>query len=576
MRPRRWPRGRSFTALVACVAVLVPACAMAAQPKGTPRNVVLSMLTNSGDNRLDVVLRVRTSLPRIRCSATAALRGVSDRLRPLRTGTTAGARWHWHLGDGAPRARLVTRVRCAFPDGVIQRTRLVRPVGPGPNPRRPFRHVVAPGTLRTEAWTPPDRGGGSGSGAELYPRGQCTWYVAVRRPDLPYFPGASGDAKNWIDSARSNGFPTGTTPRVGAVAVFRPGQYGAGIYGHVAYVTAVTGDTMTVAEANYRGHPVGSMRTLPSVGVRFIYALDDAPAPADGPPPPPPPPAVDEPSLSVSTTAAGATGVTYTLRFTTSSSGALAAGNGRITLTAPNGTAFMYLGNVQGVAGALISDVYDMTASRDLGYSRGGMLFDGGATGTWTVESDVPAAHTIVLTIVGVTNPPAGTYQLGIVTSADTTVADTPAYTITAPGSLQSPSVSVSPPTAGATNATYTVSLTTSPTGGLEPSGGQITMSAATGTVFPYSPNTQGVAGAVINDVYDVTAGRDLGWSRGGMLFNGGATVTWPVEPRFAPGHVLTLTILGVTNPPIGSYELGLVTSSDRVAVQAPYTIVAP
>ncbi len=49
---------------------------------------------------------------------------------------------------------------------------------------------------------------------------------------------------------------------------------------------------------------------------------------------------VASPSVTLSTTAAGATNVTYTVSFATSSSGALAAGSGTISLAAAPGTVF--------------------------------------------------------------------------------------------------------------------------------------------------------------------------------------------------------------------------------------------
>ncbi len=50
--------------------------------------------------------------------------------------------------------------------------------------------------------------------------------------------------------------------------------------------------------------------------------------------------AVSSPSVSLSTKAAGATNVTYDVRFTTSSAGALAPYYSAITLNAPTGTMF--------------------------------------------------------------------------------------------------------------------------------------------------------------------------------------------------------------------------------------------
>lgn len=264
------------------------------------KRVTVAIVSNGGGNRLDVVVRVSTGRPNRRCSGVAKLQGRQSRLRSLVTGPKGGRQWHWYLGDGAKRGRLTVSVTCRFPNAKSV-TRVVRAaVGPGPFPRRPFKHVAQPRTLRIEPWAPAAKYDGSGGSADLYPKGQCTWYVARERPDLPYFAGRDGNALNWIASAERRKLPTGLVPRVGAVAVFQPGQYGAGIYGHVAYVTSVDGDRITVREANYGKRPAGSSRTTGWTGVRFIYR-ETLPAPAQqesGPPPPTPTPTPPKPPPS--------------------------------------------------------------------------------------------------------------------------------------------------------------------------------------------------------------------------------------------------------------------------------------
>jgi surface antigen len=285
-----------WSATLACVAAaLVVISAITPTPASAARRtaswVKVDLAANGGGNRLDIVVRVHTAIPKTRCVGTAKLRGRSSRLSRLRTGAKGGAQWHWFLGDGAPRAKLQIRVSCPDPDHKIHRGATARIVGPGPFERQAYRNVIQPGSLRKEKWVPRDHGHGSGGNDELYPYGQCTWWVATQRRDLPYFPDESGDAKNWIRSAQAKKFPTGTEPRVGAVAVFQPGQYDAGLYGHVAYVVAVSGAQMTVTEANYKDQPPGSRRTLPWDELEFIYkrSHDGGPPPAPRPPPPPAP-----------------------------------------------------------------------------------------------------------------------------------------------------------------------------------------------------------------------------------------------------------------------------------------------
>lgn len=80
-----------------------------------------------------------------------------------------------------------------------------------------------------------------------YPIGQCTWGAKVLAPWVGNY---WGNANQWLVSGSAAGHTTGTTPQVGAVAVWTGG---AGGYGHVAVVTAVDGDNIQVMEANYGG-----------------------------------------------------------------------------------------------------------------------------------------------------------------------------------------------------------------------------------------------------------------------------------------------------------------------------------
>lgn len=115
--------------------------------------------------------------------------------------------------------------------------------------------------------------GGSGSsstpGSSLsnpYPWGQCTWGV------WEYFggniPTYAGNAADWATYANSG-------PAVGTIAVFPPGNQGAGGFGHVAVVTAVNGDKLTISETNFSGPNGGGLgirttREVSAAGVSFI------------------------------------------------------------------------------------------------------------------------------------------------------------------------------------------------------------------------------------------------------------------------------------------------------------------
>ena len=82
--------------------------------------------------------------------------------------------------------------------------------------------------------------------AKSYYVGECTWGVKSQVSWVgPYW----GNANQWVASARAEGFSVGTTPQVGAVAVWVGGTYG-----HVALVTAVESSTnIQVSESNYMG-----------------------------------------------------------------------------------------------------------------------------------------------------------------------------------------------------------------------------------------------------------------------------------------------------------------------------------
>ena len=90
-----------------------------------------------------------------------------------------------------------------------------------------------------------------------YPYGQCTFYVSTQRSV-----GQWNNASEWIWQAQRDGWSTGSTPRVGAIAQKN---------NHVAIVRSVSGNTMTIQEMNYRGVGVVTTRTISSSGWRFIY-----------------------------------------------------------------------------------------------------------------------------------------------------------------------------------------------------------------------------------------------------------------------------------------------------------------
>ncbi|MBD5824178.1 coiled-coil domain-containing protein [Lactococcus petauri] len=98
------------------------------------------------------------------------------------------------------------------------------------------------------------------SGTNPYPAGQCTAFVwDYFGGNMPTYMGNAGD---WVAYANSG-------PAAGTIAVFPPGNQGAGGVGHVAVVLSVSGSKMTVIEGNFNGG-WGTTRECSTAGVSFI------------------------------------------------------------------------------------------------------------------------------------------------------------------------------------------------------------------------------------------------------------------------------------------------------------------
>ena len=109
--------------------------------------------------------------------------------------------------------------------------------------------------------------------------GECTWWAINEfhaysglYPNL-VAPGNNGNAEYWAGNAVYNGWTVSATPRVDSIAVFPPYTDGSGAVGHVAWVTSVSGNQITVSEMNYVAWNYVSPRQLiPSASVRYILA----------------------------------------------------------------------------------------------------------------------------------------------------------------------------------------------------------------------------------------------------------------------------------------------------------------
>lgn len=106
--------------------------------------------------------------------------------------------------------------------------------------------------------------------------GVCTWWAWYMRRDEPQL-GTLGMAYDWIANARAKGMSVGTTPVVGATAVFQPGVQGAGSGGHAAHVEQLLGGGwFIISEMNFSWNGGGWGRVdyryvHVGSGVNFIY-----------------------------------------------------------------------------------------------------------------------------------------------------------------------------------------------------------------------------------------------------------------------------------------------------------------
>ena len=152
------------------------------------------------------------------------------------------------------------------------------------------------------------------------------------------------------------------------------------------------------------------------------------------------PAAVTLGSSSESSDAPGATAVTYTETFVASANGALAAGNGSITLVAPPGTRFS--------ANGTITDLTThASAPGGVGYAG-----DNGAVISLVTRIPIRPGDRVELVMVQVTNPSAQVGQLAVSTSSDEALGSRPApaahtnrWVSTIASSLRTPRESLTP-----------------------------------------------------------------------------------------------------------------------------------
>lgn len=153
-------------------------------------------------------------------------------------------------------------------------------LGPPPAPPAPAPPTYQQPSGGYNAWGPvPGHPGYAASDFAGDPWSQyfgvCTWYAWSRAQSEPLM--RLGGAAQWAWNAGHYGLRTGSSPAVGATAVFQPGVEGAGGGGHVAHVEAVLGGGwFIVSEMNFGLNGGGWGRVdwryaYTAPGVSFIY-----------------------------------------------------------------------------------------------------------------------------------------------------------------------------------------------------------------------------------------------------------------------------------------------------------------
>lgn len=102
---------------------------------------------------------------------------------------------------------------------------------------------------------------------------QCTSFVAWRVNDRlginfhNQYKGYNwGNANTWDEAAKATGVKINSTPKKGAIA-----QSNAGGYGHVAWVSKVSGNKVTVEEYNYATSEAYGTRTVAKGEFNYIH-----------------------------------------------------------------------------------------------------------------------------------------------------------------------------------------------------------------------------------------------------------------------------------------------------------------
>lgn len=274
-------------------------------------------------------------------------------------------------------------------------------------------------------------------------------------------------------------------------------------------------------------------------------------------------PSAPSPYFEIGSTSAGATLVPYYVMWPTT--GAMTSSTD-ITLSGPAGTKFPICGSSEGYF------ELDFTTGQVVGLgTTASCSSQPSDTITLTNGLTTTAGDVVGILAFGVQNSSStGSQVLSLSTSPGAGSASYD-FSLTAPTSPMSPFLQLDSRSASASQAQYAVSFLAH---GAVPASSfaawaSITLSAATGTVFP--------AGGTYT-VWDDTTGKSAGAS--GVPASNPSTVT--VYPGSgdgfwaAPGDIVTVAVEGVANPSTsGSFDLSVSTGGDPAPASVAYTLTS-
>ena len=276
---------------------------------------------------------------------------------------------------------------------------------------------------------------------------------------------------------------------------------------------------------------------------------------------------VSSPTLTLSTTSANATGVSYYVDFSLSATGELVGGQGTITLTAPEGT--VWPSTCQGGSAGRGFSIEDTTDPSAGGVPTACQVV--GASVILTVPNTISASDSLSVTASGVVNPPAeSNVTIGVSTSSDTNPVNTsPSYSIQPFTSISGLDVTPSTTAAGAHDVSYVVSFSTSNAGELMAGQGTISLSFA-GAWWPNASSNYTIYDTTLSTYHTASGTGSPASPQSGE--GAGAVITVPFT--ILPGDQVQVIITGMINPPSAAgVAFSVSTSSDQAPASIPISI---